>query len=103
MIALKIRTPEELLPFRRQFRFLYKENKAVVFNIPKGVCTVYSENEDILLKTNSNKVLRLSRFTVSAWIKAFSNYDIFEVQNAVARAALNGHKKTDLEKIKKYL
>lgn len=103
MAIIKIRTPEELFPFRKQFRFLWKEDKVAVFDISRGICMIYSDGEEILLKTNSDKVFRLTRFTVSAWINAFSNYDIFDVQNAVARASLTGYKKTDFEAIKKYL
>lgn len=101
--SIKIRTPEELEPYRKQFRFKYKYGKIFVFNLKYNYVKAYSTEEPIYLKPDSGKQLIISKFVTSVWITRFNDRDIFDVQNAVAMASLNGYKKTDIDAVAKYL
>lgn len=101
--SIKIRTPEELAPYRKQFRFKYKYEKIFVFNLNYNYVKAYSLEEPICLKLDSGKQLIVSKFVTRAWIARFNDRDIFDVQNAAAMASLNGYKKIDMDAIAKYL
>lgn len=101
--SIKIRTPEELAPYRKQFKFKYKYGKIFVFNLKYNYAKAYSAEEPICLKLDSGKQLTVSKFVTWAWLVRFNDHDIFDVQNAVAMASLNGYKKTDIDAIAKYL
>lgn len=101
--SIKIRTPEELGSYRKQFRFKYKYGKIFVFNLKYNYVKAYSTEEPIYLKLDSGKQLIISKFVTGVWITRFNDHDIFDVQNAVAMASLNGYKKTDIDAVAKYL
>lgn len=102
--SIKIRTDEELKPFRQQFKFKYKNGKIFVFDLKYNYAKAYSAEEQIRLTLDNGKMISISKFATWAWVVRFMyDHDIFEVQNAVARASLNGYKKTDIETIAKYI
>lgn len=102
--SIKIRTDEELKPFREQFKFKYKNGKIFVFDIKYNYAKAYSAEEQIKLALDNGKILLISKFVTWAWVVRFMyEHDIFEVQNAVARASLNGFKKTDIDAIARYI
>ena len=104
-MILKILSDDEVQIFRTRFRFFTTETSFTVFDTDKLTLKKFELGKAVTLQNpETGKNIRISRYAIDAWRTRFSKVaDIFEVQNAITRARLNGIPATDLDGIEKYL
>lgn len=104
-MLLKILSDDEVQIFRKRFKFYATESAFVVFDTDKLTLKKFEFGKAVNLQNpETGKIIRISKYAIDAWRTRFSKVaDIFEVQNAITRARLNGIPATDLDGIEKYL
>lgn len=103
-MMIKVRTPEELKPIRERYKIFFTDTRFAVYDKKMGRLKSYSKAQTIKLLPEQGHIFIISKFALDAWSTRFASVaDVFDVQNAIARARLNGYAATDLDAIEKFL
>lgn len=83
---------------------MFTETRVAVYDNDTEKLKAYPLDEAITLVIGENEAFTISRFAIFAWRTRFHSIaDVFDVQNAIAMARLNGSKGTDLDEIERYI
>ena len=103
-MMIKVRTPEELKPIRDRYKIFFTDTRFAVYDKKLNKLKSYSKAQTIKLLPEQGHLFVISKFALSAWSARFySIADVFEVQNAIAKARLNGYTANDLDAVERYL